>query len=131
MRRRRRRPGPAPVAVPSHPGRARRAVPRRTPPRGGTQVGTSVSRFGFRLETVLTPFAGVGSEVYAAVELGRRGIGIELKPSYYVQAVRNMEAGQAVLVDDDYALDDTITLTPTPGHSPCHCCVNIFSRFFS
>ena len=25
-------------------------------------------------------------------------------------------------------LDDTITLTPTPGHSPCHCCVNIFSR---
>jgi glyoxylase-like metal-dependent hydrolase (beta-lactamase superfamily II) len=39
-----------------------------------------------------------------------------------------MEAGQAVLVDDDYALDDTITLTPTPGHSPCHCCVNIFSK---
>ena len=38
-----------------------------------------------------------------------------------------MEAGQALLVDDDYALDDTITLTPTPGHSPCHCCVNIFS----
>src|SRR6202051_1816077 len=39
-----------------------------------------------------------------------------------------VEAGQALLVDDDYALDDTITLTPTPGHSPCHCCVNIFSR---
>ena len=39
-----------------------------------------------------------------------------------------VEAGQAVLVDDDYALDDTITLTPTPGHSPCHCCVNIFSK---
>src|SRR5437868_2305004 len=39
-----------------------------------------------------------------------------------------MEAGQALLVDDDYALDDTITLTPTPGHSPCHCCVNIFSK---
>ena len=38
-----------------------------------------------------------------------------------------VEAGQALLVDDDYALDDTITLTPTPGHSPCHCCVNIFS----
>ena len=36
-----------------------------------------------------------------------------------------VEAGQALLVDDDYALDDTITLTPTPGHSPCHCCVNI------
>ena len=39
-----------------------------------------------------------------------------------------VEAGQALLVDDDYALDDTITLTPTPGHSPCHCCVNIVSR---
>ena len=39
-----------------------------------------------------------------------------------------VEAGQALLVDDDYALDDTITLTPTPGHSPCHCCVNIRSR---
>jgi glyoxylase-like metal-dependent hydrolase (beta-lactamase superfamily II) len=39
-----------------------------------------------------------------------------------------VEAGKALLVDDDYALDDTITLTPTPGHSPCHCCVNIFSR---
>ncbi len=39
-----------------------------------------------------------------------------------------VEAGQALLVDDDYQLDDTITLTPTPGHSPHHCCVNIFSR---
>jgi len=40
-------------------------------------------------ETVLSPFAGVGSEVYGAVSLGRRGIGIELKPSYYRQAVLN------------------------------------------
>lgn len=37
------------------------------------------------------------------------------------------EAGQALLVDDDYELDDTVWLTPTPGHSPCHCCVNIRS----
>ena len=37
-------------------------------------------------------------------------------------------AGQALLVDDDFTLDDTIWLTPTPGHSPCHCCVNIRSR---
>lgn len=42
-------------------------------------------------ETVLTPFMGVGSEVYAAVRLGRRGVGIELKPSYYRQAVKNLE----------------------------------------
>lgn len=42
-------------------------------------------------ETVLTPFMGVGSEVYGAVLNGRRGIGVELKPSYYRQAVRNLE----------------------------------------
>ena len=41
-------------------------------------------------ERVLTPFMGVGSEVYAAVRLGRRGIGIELKPTYYCQAVKNL-----------------------------------------
>jgi len=43
-------------------------------------------------DTVLTPFMGVGSEVWASVMLGRRGLGIELKPSYYRQAVKNMEA---------------------------------------
>lgn len=43
-------------------------------------------------ETVLTPFMGVGSEVYGAVAAGRRGVGIELKPSYYRQAVKNLEA---------------------------------------
>lgn len=41
-------------------------------------------------ETVLTPFMGVGSEVYGAVINGRRGIGIELKPGYYRQAVANL-----------------------------------------
>jgi DNA modification methylase len=41
-------------------------------------------------EVVLTPFMGVGSEVYGAVKLGRRGIGVELKPSYYRQAVKNL-----------------------------------------
>lgn len=46
-------------------------------------------------ETVVTPFMGVGSEVYAAVELGRRGIGAELKPSYYRQAVKNLAALEA------------------------------------
>lgn len=42
-------------------------------------------------EVVLTPFMGVGSEVYAAVCAGRRGIGVELKDSYYRQAVKNLE----------------------------------------
>jgi DNA modification methylase len=40
-------------------------------------------------EVVLSPFAGVGSEIYGAVLNGRKGIGIELKSTYYRQAVRN------------------------------------------
>ena len=39
-----------------------------------------------------------------------------------------VEAGLALLVDDTYQLDDTFSLTPTPGHSPHHCCVDIRSR---
>jgi DNA modification methylase len=42
-------------------------------------------------ETVFTPFMGVGSEVYSPVCLGRKGIGVELKESYYRQAVQNMK----------------------------------------
>lgn len=41
-------------------------------------------------EVVLTPFMGVGSEVYSPVSLGRKGIGIELKDSYFKQAVKNL-----------------------------------------
>jgi len=43
-------------------------------------------------ETVFTPFMGVGSEVYSPVTLGRRGIGAELKESYFRQAVKNVKA---------------------------------------
>jgi len=43
-------------------------------------------------ETIFTPFMGVGSEVYAALQNERKGIGVELKPSYYRQAVKNIEA---------------------------------------
>lgn len=47
-------------------------------------------------DTVLTPFMGVGSEVYGAASLGRKGLGIELKPSYFRQAVKNVaRAGTA------------------------------------
>jgi DNA modification methylase len=45
-------------------------------------------------DVVLTPFLGIGSEVYAAVEMGRKGIGCELKPSYFAQAVKNLAALQ-------------------------------------
>jgi len=41
-------------------------------------------------DTVLTPFMGIGSEAYMAVKMGRRAVGVELKDSYYRQAVRNV-----------------------------------------
>ena len=41
-------------------------------------------------ELVLTPFMGVGSEVYSPVSMGRKAIGIELKDSYYKQAILNI-----------------------------------------
>jgi len=41
-------------------------------------------------ETVFTPFMGVGSEVFIPVLLGRKGIGAELKPSYFRQACKNV-----------------------------------------
>lgn len=43
-------------------------------------------------ERVFTPFMGVGSEVYIPVKMDRFGIGVELKPSYYRQAIKNIEA---------------------------------------
>ena len=42
-------------------------------------------------ETVFTPFMGVGSEVYSPVSLGRKGIGVELKDSYFKQAKINLK----------------------------------------
>jgi DNA modification methylase len=40
-------------------------------------------------ECVFTPFAGIGSELYQAIKMGRDAIGIELKKSYYELALRN------------------------------------------
>lgn len=45
-------------------------------------------------ERVFTPFMGVGSEVYCAVMANRLGIGAELKPSYYRQAVKNLRTAE-------------------------------------
>jgi DNA methylase len=61
-------------------------------------------------ETVLTPFMGVGSEVYEAVRLGRRGIGAELKSSYFRQAVKNLAA-----VDADHTEEPTLLELESPS----------------
>ena len=57
-----------------------------------------------------------------------RPIGNHKPEVFLMNCAPVMEAGQAVLVDDDFTLDDCITIIPTPGHSPGHCCVNIASR---
>lgn len=43
-------------------------------------------------DIVLTPFMGIGSECYKAIEMGRRAVGVELKESYYNQAVKNIQS---------------------------------------
>lgn len=59
-------------------------------------------------DVVLSPFAGIGSEIYTAVKMGRRGIGIELKESYWKQACANIraaekEAGQQMMFTEQPA----------------------------
>lgn len=63
-------------------------------------------------DTVLTPFLGVGSEVFQSVMMGRRGLGIELKESYYRQALKNIESavnGQPAIIENDLFGDDDYT----------------------
>lgn len=54
-------------------------------------------------DIILDPFAGIGSTPYVALRMGRRGLGIELKESYYEQAVKNCNEalGMPVLHDLD------------------------------
>jgi glyoxylase-like metal-dependent hydrolase (beta-lactamase superfamily II) len=39
-----------------------------------------------------------------------------------------VEAGQAVMINDDFSIDDTVTILPTPGHTPGHYCVRLRSN---
>jgi len=55
-------------------------------------------------EIVLTPFMGVGSECYGAIINGRRAVGIELKPTYYRQAVKNCRAAVTFLDEEEIPL---------------------------
>jgi DNA modification methylase len=51
-------------------------------------------------EIVLTPFMGVGSEVYSPISLGRKAIGIELKDSYFKQAKINLSLANTRFKDE-------------------------------
>jgi DNA modification methylase len=55
-------------------------------------------------EVVFTPFMGVGSEVYGAVLNGRKGVGVELKPSYFEQAKRNLQDISYSFIDEHPSL---------------------------
>jgi len=57
-------------------------------------------------EVVFTPFMGVGSEVYGAVLNGRKGVGCELKETYFAQAIANLDAMDYSFVDGQPTLFD-------------------------
>ena len=52
-------------------------------------------------DTVLSPFAGIGSEGYMAIKKGRRFIGCELKPEYFDVATRNLREAEREMVQPD------------------------------
>jgi len=59
-------------------------------------------------DVVFSPFAGIGSEIYVAVQMGRKGMGAELKDTYFDQAVENLReaeasVGRRSLFDEDDA----------------------------
>lgn len=57
-------------------------------------------------DVVLSPFMGIGSEGYVALQMGRRFVGVELKKSYYDQAVKNMASAHIRQVTDMFATED-------------------------
>ena len=62
------------------------------------QLGTierCVKLWSNKGETVLTPFGGIASECYQALRLGRKAIGIELKPTYWQVGVRNLKRAES------------------------------------
>jgi DNA modification methylase len=54
-------------------------------------------------DVVLSPFMGIGSEGYVALEMGRRFVGVELKDSYYQQAAKNLAAASMHQAADLFA----------------------------
>lgn len=57
-------------------------------------IGRALTLWTNPNDTVLSPFAGIGSEGYEALRIGRRFVGIELKQSYFEQAVKNLQKAE-------------------------------------
>jgi DNA modification methylase len=58
-------------------------------------IARCVKLWSNRGDIVLSPFAGIGSEGYQSLIMGRRFVGVELKPSYYEQAAKNLRKADA------------------------------------
>jgi 16S rRNA G966 N2-methylase RsmD len=54
----------------------------------------SIDRFTKRGETVLDPFAGIGTVPFCAVKMGRRAVGVELSPRYFIDAVEYVKQAE-------------------------------------
>jgi DNA modification methylase len=65
-------------------------------------------------ELVFSPFAGIGSEGFVSLKLGRRFYGCELKKEYYQAAIRNLERGRRLRDASNRTLFDTIGQEATP-----------------
>ena len=59
-------------------------------------------------DSVLTPFMGVGSEVYSAVSQGRKAVGVELKDSYFKQARINLDSVDGRFKDSDMGSQESL-----------------------
>jgi DNA modification methylase len=85
-------------------------------------IERAVRLWSNRGETVLSPFAGIGSEGYIAVREDRRYIGIELKPSYWQVACGNMrrveEEKRAGTLFEHSATDHIGPSSDTPENTP-------------
>lgn len=74
----------------SHKAARDEADERHISPLQLTVIRRCVDLWSNPRDVVFSPFAGIGSELYVALQMGRRAIGAELKPSYFRQAVRNL-----------------------------------------
>lgn len=57
-------------------------------------IERSIALWSNEGDTILTPFAGIGSEVFQAIKMGRKAVGFELKDSYFNIAVKNAQAAE-------------------------------------
>ena len=59
-------------------------------------------------ETILTPFMGIGSEIFQALKFGRKGIGIELKESYFNTAIKNIKSIENKIKEENKTMFDLV-----------------------